>query len=375
MKKFQVVIIGSGASGSMLAIKLAQQNMSVAVIDENDIPAKKLLVTGNGKCNITNENLNSKFYNQNIDRFLKKFDVKKTKEFFSSIGVQIYADDENRCYPLSNSAKSVVVAIQNQFEKLNIAFFGKQKFLSFQRLTSGFMVKTNIDEFACEYLIFACRTCENFDEYQVEVRPFCKSLVSLKTKQNTKILDGVRCQNVLVSVVDNGKILKQQCGEVLFKDHGLSGICIFNLSSFFARKNDFTGKITINFLPNISKENLLKMIENNAKIYSKNQILTSILHEKLEKYILSLFPKDFKSNELISKVQGLEFDVCDCYDNNQVFSGGVKLSSLTENLENKNIKNMFFVGEICDVDGECGGFNLQWAWTSASIVAETIKKN
>ena len=125
MKKYDFLIVGGGASGSALAVMLARKGQQVAVVDKNAFPAKKLLVTGNGKCNITNKNLSSAYYNQNIDKFLKEFGFEQAKEFFSSIGIEFFSDDEERCYPLSQSAKSVVNSFINQFEKLKIDFSWK----------------------------------------------------------------------------------------------------------------------------------------------------------------------------------------------------------------------------------------------------------
>lgn len=374
MEKYDCIIVGAGASGSSLAIMLARKNLKVLVIDKNNSPSKKLLITGNGKCNITNFNIKSEFYNQNIDIFFKKFNFFNAKDFFKSIGVHMYQDAQGRCYPISNSAKSVVLAIENQFKKLNINFAGEQLFTSYVKQNNQFIVNTNKNTYSCTYLVIACQKLDNFSNFSVNYSNYSKSLVALKTKENTKQLNGVRVQNVKASILKDNKTIISEFGEVLFKENGLSGICIFNLSAHFARQKSFNGTIILDLLPNISDDELLNILSENAKIYDKNLILTSILNEKLAKYLLSTISSNFNFEQLISLIHNLKFNVIDCYDNNQVFSGGVELYSLTENLENKNVKNMYFCGEVCNVDAICGGFNLQWAWTSAGVVSKNIIK-
>lgn len=371
MKKFDVIVVGGGASGSFLAVKLAQKGVKVCVIDSNNVPAKKLLVTGNGKCNIMNSGVKSEFFNQDIDKFLEKFDFSQTKHFFECMGVHIYTDENSRCYPISNSAKSVQFAFENQFAKNQIAFFGGETFLNFKKSLSGFVVTTNQAEYECKNLVIATREIPSCD-FGVQIVPVVKSLVALKTVQNTKMIDGVRCENVCVSIKQGGKVIAHENGEILFKDHGISGICVFNLSSFFARNKSFSGKVCVDFLPSLTNEQLFVLLKENQKIYGKTRILTTILHEKLEKFIISHLSNDFTIEQLIHALHNFEFDICGCYDNNQVLSGGVNLNSLTDSLENKNIPNQYFCGEVCDVDALCGGYNLQWAWTSASIVADDI---
>ena len=141
MQKFDVCIVGGGASGSVLAIMLAKKGKTVCVVDKFLEPAKKLLVTGNGRCNITNKNLDSKFYNQNIDCFLKDFGYAQIVNFFESIGIDLYADSEGRCYPISNSAKSVQVAIKNQFDLLGIKFVAETEVVDIEKNKDEFLTK------------------------------------------------------------------------------------------------------------------------------------------------------------------------------------------------------------------------------------------
>lgn len=381
MKKYDFVIIGAGASGSICAINLAQKGYEVLVIDKNTFPAKKLLVTGNGRCNLTNSNAQSKFYNQNIDGFLSSFGYNETVALFNSFGVPTYLDEQGRSYPITNSASSVVDAIKNQFSKLRIDFVGGSEFASLEKINDDYLVKTNDAEYVGKNVVFACGGNSILDclsKLRIAYRPFFPSLCALKTKESTKALTGARVQNVQVEYVVNSQV-KKDVGEILFKDQGVSGICVFNLSCLGARQGNYNGKLTIDFLPNLSQQNLVDLIQNHLQIFENTcDMLTGIVNEKIAREVL----KREKINQNTKKSEINHEKICDiahtlkhfelstmsAYDNNQVFSGGVKLSELTSNMESKVHSKLFFCGELVDIDGECGGYNLQWAFSSAYAI-------
>lgn len=382
MEKFDCIIIGGGASGSVCAINLAKKGLTVAVVDGNAFPAKKLLVTGNGKCNILNSNLSNEFYNINVDEYFKKCDFQKMKDFFNSIGIEIYEDLQHRCYPITNSAKSVVSAIKNQFEKFNIKFFGEQIVQNFEKKDDYFEVFLKNNAILSKKLVLACGGNKMFGCLSDEkIVPFVPSLVALKTQESTKKLDGVRVQNVKVTLKINNKQYCQN-GEILFKENGISGICIFNLSSHLARFNDFNSQLFIDFLPNLSIEKTNTLIKEHICIFENAcDLLTGIVHEKVAQEILkrvnvlNLKSKLLNTEQIenISKlIHNLNYKTCACYENNQVYSGGIDLKSLSKCLESSLTDGLYFAGEVVNVDGECGGYNLSWAWASGMIVAEDI---
>ena len=387
MKSYDVCIIGGGASGTVASILLARAGLNVCVVDKFDKPAKKLLATGNGRCNITNVNMGSKFYNQNIDSFLLQFGYQDTINLFNSFGLDIYADAEGRCYPISNSAKSVQAVLINQMQKYCVEFFANTEVLNVEQDKNGYKVLCNTNNIFCNHIIFACGINEFskkiLKRFNIKVNQIVPSLVALKTKQKTKIIDGVRVSNVFVKA-NCGNDYMEESGEILFK--GKSGICIFNISSIFAKNKCFNGKISINLLKNYSKSQIIKMITAKLNIFKSMQtLLESIVEPKLAKYVLSQIElqEDMITEHITAqqiemiadKITNMQFDIVDCYDNNQVYSGGVDLQSLTNTLQCKQHNNMYFCGEICDVDGVCGGYNLQWAWTSANLVSKDIIKH
>lgn len=379
MKSYDVIILGCGASGTMCAVSTKAKK--IAVVDFSNKVAKKLLLTGNGRCNLTNLNVDSSAYNVKIDDYLKRFDNTKTLEFFENIGLEHYADEEGRVYPISNSAKSVVDVLN---EKMNNAdLYLGEKIVSVCKNSDEFIVKTDKSELKAKKLVVTTggNSTKILNDLNVPYKKFIPSLVALKSK-NTRDLNGVKVSNVLVKAKCKN-ISKKEIGEVLFKEDGLSGIVIFNLSSLFAREGDFSGEIEIDLLPKFSEKKLFEKLNQRKKLglrgdkfffgMFQNAVANEIF--KQAKVNTNKNSKDFTDVEIeriCEKVKGLNFEVCGHYDNNQVFSGGVELNDLTENLESKKIKNLFFCGEIVDVDGVCGGFNLQWAWTSGHIVGGAL---
>lgn len=375
----KIAIIGAGASG-LVAGLCASKNNDVTIYCADEKIGKKILVTGNGKCNLTNIKGFDTAYNQDVSKFFEKISNLDIIKFFNNLGLEIYVDEEGRVYPLSNSAQSVVEVLTNALAKDNVNIkFEKVEDI---KTDNRFNVITNLSNEEYDKVIIATGS-ENvlLDKMKIKYKPFSPSLVALKTKENTKELSGLRLTNVKVTLdVDNKKYT--ECGEVLFKDKGLSGICIFNISAYLARKNNFNAKIYIDLLPKFTYENVVIMLTNRLKLNFKNisEFMTGLFNKKINKYLLKNLNLDEQKNinelnsniiEKIAKIiKNLPFNVVGYYENNQVKSGGVRLCDLTENFEYKEIKNLYFIGEVVDVDGLCGGYNLSWAFVSAMLAGE-----
>lgn len=372
---YDFVVLGGGAGGLTASIKLKEHGKSVAIIDENVNLGKKLLVTGNGRCNLTNLNVSSKNYNRNIDKFLNRFGVKETLKFFKSLGIETYSDEEGRVYPLSNSAKTIQFILQNKIKELNIDCFTNEKILSVVKTESNFIIQTTNLKLVAKNIVVATggKSKEFLKSFDIKYVKEMPSLVSLKTKEITKNINGVKVEVEVSAEVDG--LTKSEEGEVLFKDSGLSGIVIFNISNLFARAKNFNGKIYLDLFPKKSENELYNMLLTRKSL--KFNILEGILCHELAIYVYERLKIDNKGADRLSDIEiknivrilkRLEFNVCGFYDNNQVVSGGVDLNELTDNLEHKKIKGLYFIGECVDIDGDCGGYNLQWAWTSSAIV-------
>ena len=382
VKKYDVIIIGGGASGCMVA--MTAKSKSLCIIDAGKSLAKKIMVTGNGRCNLTNVNMNSQYFNEDIERFFAKFNEKQTIAFFEKLGLETYSDEEGRVYPITNSAKSVVDVINTKLNEKADACL-EHKVIDINKTKDGFEVMTEKETFICKKLVVSSGGNSLLDivnKLGVKTSSFVPSLTAIKCNE-IKDLNGVRVDGVRVTVTNSKGESKSEIGEVLFKDGGLSGIVIFNLSTLFARCKDFSGVAQIDLMPKITEEILFEKIKQRkglnvelSKIFVGmfvNGIANEIFRQcKINTNINSTKLTDEQVLKLVRTIKNLTYNVSGCYDNNQVFSGGVKLSTLDDSLMSKDIPNLYFTGEICDVDGVCGGYNLQWAWTSGKIVGDSL---
>lgn len=372
-KTFDIVIIGGGASGLFCA-NLLSPAYKIALIEKNDRVGKKILATGNGRCNLTNTDLSSNFYNQNIDKFFEVFNNFNTIDYFKSIGLLTYCDKEGRVYPISNYANSVLDILRLNIQD-NVTIFDNTFVTKIQK-SNNFIIKTNNNEnIMCEYIIYACggNSCNEIVNLHKKIEPYKKSLVSLETDENV-FLNNIRVNNVKATININDKIYTET-GEILFKDNAVSGIMVFNLSSHMARVNNYKQTIILDLLPNIDKQHLITILQNrqNQKYFNADNFLIGIFHSALSKNIMKKVNFDTKNIEKIANIIK-NYEICTHkpLNNEQVYSGGIILDSLTDKLESKQTPDLFFAGECVDVDGVCGGYNLQWAWTSAYVVANYI---
>ena len=188
MKNYDICVIGAGASGTLASILLAEKGLRVCLLDKFEKPAKKLLVTGNGRCNITNKNMSSSFYNQNIDNFLSCFGYQDTLKLFKKFGLEIYFNEEGRAYPISNSAKTVQHVLINQIEKLHIDFFGETIANNIDFENDKYLIKTDKFDIGSKKVIMACGindfSKKVLKKFNVKCNKIMPSLVALKTKHD-----------------------------------------------------------------------------------------------------------------------------------------------------------------------------------------------
>ena len=389
MNKFDIAILGAGASGCMTAAMCTYNGQKVILIDKNNQAGKKLLATGNGRCNITNLDLNTKYaYNQELKDYFDKFHQVNTIMFFRKIGLELVDDGFQRVYPRTNSAKSVIDVFNNIFKKnRNLTLQLETEVVSVEKYQDLFKISTNKGEFICKKLVVALggnKGVEILEKFDIPYQTFLPSLCALKTEK-TKLLENTKVANVIVkATTKSGRTYKEK-GEILFKDSGVSGICIFNLSAMFAREGIFEGNLSIDLMPDYD-DKFLKILLNDRKSIDMpvSKFFEGLFVNALGWHLLNILKLDEKKscldltddeiNTMVKLIKNLPFVVKGYYDNNQIYSGGVHLSCLDKNLQSKQIPNLYFCGEICDVDGICGGFNLQWAWTSGYIVGTKLNE-
>lgn len=395
-----ICIIGGGASSFVCAIKASQRGHRVTIIEKNNNPLKKLLLTGNGRCNYFNSEMDASHYRcTNIDflnEIINSNNINKTLNFFEEIGV-VPRIKNGYYYPYSNTATTIKNLLMVEAKRLNINI--KTNTLVTDIIYNNkFIIKTDSEDIKCDKVVIATGSNASIknEEYNIYkilekfghtiIKPV-PALVMLEGKEKYfNDWAGIR-SDAVVSLYEEDNFVCSYEGEVQLTNYGISGICVMNLSGRVARgllKNK-KEVLRINFMPNIeyafeylidrseSHKNLtivelLESIVNYKLLYvilKKNNINPDKKWDELsyeEKHTLA---KELSSFELnITGTKGIE--------NAQVVSGGVSLNEVNNDFSSKIVSNLYLIGEVLDVDGDCGGYNLGFAFMSGLIVGEEI---
>ena len=366
----KILIVGAGASGIVAAINYKRNHPKddVLVIEHLNEPLKKLLATGNGRCNLANTNIDISRYSNSdfVKNILKEYDYKKLCD---SISLKTRVIDD-LVYPYSESAVSVRNALLNEARKQKVSIKLEEKLIDY-KVADQIEVITNKGKYKVNRLYLATSLLSGnklgsdgsilsiLKKHNYKIKNPLPGLCPIVTKEDTKLLDGTRikCE---VKLYENKKQIHSEKGEVLFKKNGLSGIVIFNVSSLIARGSKNNVKIYLDLLPDIAFENL----ENDCKSRTNEEIVNSYFNPKISRYLLARF---HDKNDLLDCIKNLEFSFKDFYDfiYSQVSVGGVDISMVDNSLQSKHEKGVYLLGELLDVDGPCGGYNLTWSFASA----------
>lgn len=397
----KVGIIGGGASGMMSAILLSREGIDVTIIEKNSALGKKILMTGNGRCNYFNQDIDIDKYYTSDDEFLKTIvnedNVLKVKEFLNSIGL-VPRIKNGYYYPMSNTATSVLNAFLTEIERLKIKTILDSEINGIKKIENKYQVLVNGRKMLFDKIIISIGSKAGLKEnanYEllnslgIKMTPILPALCPLVLNGDFfNKWSGIRVE-ARVSIYENDRFLKSDLGEVQLTDYGISGICVMNLSSLVSKAlyQKKKVKVHLNFLPNIEKENIDKwLILRDNTLYQRTviELLESIIPYKLL-YILvsksginsnchykSLTKKE--KDDLISNLSDLTLDVIATKEifKGQVVTGGIPLNRVKTTLEDKEYKDLYYTGEILDVDGVCGGFNLGFAWLSSIVVGDDI---
>lgn len=377
----KVAIIGGGASGlaAAITIKREKPEIDVTILEKLDTVGKKILATGNGRCNLSNFVIQEECYNGDHDiihTVLDDFDAVGALEFFNSLGLKI-RDEDGRLYPYSMNASNVVALLKREVTNLGVKIKTNCKVES---LDSNFKIngKTKYD---AVILALGGKAAPQHgtdgDGYKllknlgIKYQPITPALVQVKVAEDVKDLKGVRFKGVLFlrdEDDDDEKPIKFQEGELLFTDYGISGIPAMQLSGDIAEMTARGEKPHLNicFTPDLGLSDINEYLENQVDSGKVGpEILYGILNEKLSKYIFDKNNGDL--NHIALDVMSLEFTATGTngYKDAQVTRGGVGQDELEEwSLMTKKVPNLFITGELLNVDGTCGGFNLHFAWGS-----------
>ena len=392
MERINTVIIGGGASGLFCACALKGE---YAISERNDRLGKKLSATGNGQGNLTNENVcPSAYYSLTpdggkIEKIINGAGKSAMLEFFTRRGFMLSSDERGRYYPLSRQASAVTDLLRYEVGGKAKRIYTGALVSSVKREKGEFIVEFNRDgkteKLACKNLVVATggKSAKNFGSdgngynlaksFGHTVTEIYPSLVQLKTEtEPIKGLKGIKTK-VKITAKIGGRVVATDYGDLIFTDFGVSGDTIFRLSAKITHQLNQKTELIVDFCPDESEESLIDAITVKKRnvFVPPTEILCGILPNKIGRLILS---KTSNTQQVAKLIKNYPLTVTGNlgFDNAQVSKGGIPLDQVDFDLQSKKADNLFFTGEILDCDGDCGGFNLQWAFSCAMAVANKI---
>lgn len=387
-----IVVIGGGASGLVAAITAARSGAKVTILEQNNRLGKKILSTGNGRCNLANTNQNEINYRSSDASFTRQvlscFPLEQTLTFFRELG--IYTKDKNGyLYPRSNQAASVVEALKLEAGRLRIKCKTQEEVTGIQKNDAGFTVFTKTWHYECDRVILACGSKASLAEgsertgYQLAeklghtiVEPL-PALTGLRGSGSWfSKWAGVRCDASVTLFIDEKEIISDT-GEVQLTDYGISGIPVFQVSRYASRAIYAGHRVqaVLDFLPEYSESELETILsERIAKTDSFKEALLGFFSAKLIDVLIS---KKDTLQDIMQKIKYFSIPIKGTMDfsHAQICTGGVSLSEISgPTMESRILPGIYFCGELVDVDGACGGYNLQWAWSSGYVAGISASK-
>ena len=398
----KIAIVGAGASGLACAVSLSQKAkinnlpLSITLFERNDKAGKKILATGNGRCNLMNENEGDYYFcADDFVRFaLNKYNVRSNLDFFAGLGLYTRSDEEGRIYPLSNQATGVLDALRFACDGFGVRTVTDYAVTSVKSEKGGFLI--NNDMFF-DKVVLACggkagvksfngvELLKQLGHRTTELYPSLTKL-EVKDKNTVKSLKGIR-QKGEFALFDGKTEIAKEKGELLFTDYGISGIAVMQLSAFAIRCKDEV-RIYADFVNELSFNELVSAISDFAERAPglKNEnLLSGFVSKKLGNAVLknlsiplngdsrNLKPAEIKA--IASRLKRYEFNICGYkgFEDAQVTAGGADTKQFSsKTMESKKIKGLYCIGELLDVDALCGGYNLHWAWSSGRLCADSI---
>ena len=397
-----MIIIGGGASGLIAAILHSRAGQGVTLLEQNSKIGKKILVSGNGKCNIDNKYISpDRFHSQDPD-FIKKvlegYGYKAVEKFFTSIGLELVEGKEGKIFPLSLQSSSVVDILEYEAKRAGVQLICDCTVTSIDKSTNTFTLETTQGKKTCEQLLIASGSPAapqlggSNSGYAFATKmghtliPRHPSLVQLCSEETwVKACAGVKVAGV-VKLYANGEYITEKEGDLLFTNYGISGLAILDLSREVSTRlasYDYC-ELSLDLMPELSKEKLTNLLLNRIQKESEKPLnlwLQGIINKKLISIILTQSKCKVKTeNELNRKeigklvyaIKNLKLSINDTkgFKGAEVSTGGINTTEVNpQTMESKLVPNLFFAGEILDVDGDRGGFNFHWAWITGLRVS------
>lgn len=407
MKTKRIIIVGGGASGLVAAIVAARNGAEVTIIEQKDKLGKKILSTGNGRCNLTNEYMGLECFRGDdtsvVSKVLEQFGYKDTVSFFERLGV-ILKNRQGYIYPISDQASTILDVLCFEISRLNVRVILEESVKDIKKISQEFFIKTNKTSYTCDAVILATggKAASIFGSdgsgyhlaklFGHSVTTVVPALVQLVGAGNYfKQVSGVRT-NAEVKLFVNEEFVASDTGELQLTNYGISGIPVFQVSRYAAKalydKNSVTAEI--DFLPTMSEDKLKKYIISRKETQGHRlaeEFFIGMLHSKLAVMLLkeAYIPLHISANEirddkwdkLLNFIKHFKVEIVETnsFEQAQVCAGGVCTNEVNANtMESNLIDDLYLIGELLDVDGICGGYNLQWAWATGYIAGKNAAK-
>lgn len=386
---YDVTIIGGGASGLACAVQLNKsgKNLKLCLLDAGDRLGKKLAATGNGQGNISNLDMTVKHFHGGNTALVEEIACGNPYEGAQLFSCLFSADERGRVYPAGRQASALVDDLMNSVKNPSIDIFTGERVDKIKKTKDGFEVCRSGGAVIKTRLIALCVGGKAQKQFKTDgssyglatsfghtLTPLYPSLVQLKTETvHIKTLKGIRV-DCKISAFCGEKLLNTSRGDIIFTDYGVSGNAVFSISSCIADKQGVM--LSLEFLPDFSIEEIENSITLRKKAgYEKSELLSGTLHNQVGRAVVKRAGTD-NASAIVKILKNFTLPVLGAlgFDYAQVTKGGINMNEVTDELESKLVKNLFFAGEVLDVDGDCGGYNLQWAFTSGKAVANAILK-
>ncbi len=391
---FKVAIVGGGASGLLCAVELlsgenALSGDEVVVLERNDRVGKKLISTGNGQGNLTNANVSLEKYHGDkgfVRAFFSVFKNGDLVEYLNKIGIFLSEGEDGKMYPASFQATSVLDIIRGYLMHKKCTIITDFCVTDVKNIEQKFIICSKTDKICANNVVCAFggsagkqygtdgtsySILENLGHKKTTLYP---SLVQLKANLNElKGLKGIK-EKVKIKALSNGEVLAFSEGDLLFTEYGISGSAVFNVSGYLQGvKNP---SVSIEFLPNLSKCELVDILTEKEKMphINREDLLLGLLNKQIGKIITKHYPS---INEMVDRIKDYRIEITGNLGFNyaQVTKGGIDTNSVNPfTMQSKLVKNLYLIGELLDVDGDCGGYNLTFAFLSGIASGKNIKK-
>lgn len=399
-----VIIIGGGASGMMAAINASRNHNKVKLIERNNRVGKKLIATGNGRCNLTNINTKRKdFYGNDttiVDKVMQNFSVKDTINFFENLGISCKEEEKGKIFPNSDQASSVVDLMRYEMEKLGVEEITGEICLDISKKDGKFIVKTSKNKYTSDKVIITTGgiswvnpekkyTGYYFAEkFGHKITNLFPSLVQLTLKgKYFKRIDGVKIYSKISLTDENSRQIISDTSDILFTKYGVSGPSVLQISRLAMERLEKNKRSYVNIhIIDKTQDGIEKILKNRILISpekSSEFFMVGLINKRLIPVILlesniddmkkeagKLKEKEIKN---ISKtLNSLRYEISGSrgFGEAKVTAGGIITDEIDHNtLESKKVKGLYFAGEVIDIDGKTGGYNLQWCWSTGYIAS------